>query len=314
MAIDVRSLSNDDLLQSLVALVDRERSVLADVLLHLAEVEERGLALGLGYPSLYRYAVEELGYSEAAAYRRIRVARLVRTRPEILDGIRSGELNLATATVIAPHLDAHPELAAKAKGKSKREVEREVARLCPSSPRCEYSVRPVDGERLEVRATVPAEVGDKLEHAMELSRHAGREVGQVLSRALDLYIAEVEKKRFAVTKGRKARAPADRATVPARVKREVYARDDGRCTFVGANGHRCGEQGFLEFDHVTPVARGGKGSAANTRLLCRGHNVHEAKRVLGGALIERRKTEGEVVSALVGWGTRGRRLYVLWGR
>jgi len=65
------------------------------------------------------------------------------------------------------------------------------------------------------------------------------------------------------------------------VKREVWARDHGRCTFVGTTGHRCEAQDALEFDHVIPVARGGPSTPENLRLLCRAHNQHEADQAFG---------------------------------
>ena len=70
-------------------------------------------------------------------------------------------------------------------------------------------------------------------------------------------------------------------TIPARVKRAVWTRDRGQCTFVGANGHRCNATKFLEFDHADPVARGGEASVATMRLRCRTHNQLEAERALG---------------------------------
>jgi hypothetical protein len=60
----------------------------------------------------------------------------------------------------------------------------------------------------------------------------------------------------------------------------VWARDDGRCAFIGADG-RCGETGWLELHHVLPFARGGPTTAANLELRCRAHNAYEAERDFG---------------------------------
>jgi hypothetical protein len=68
--------------------------------------------------------------------------------------------------------------------------------------------------------------------------------------------------------------------IPAAVKREVWARDQGRCTFVGAEG-RCGERAFLEFHHIVPYAAGGAATAKNVTLACRAHNGLEADRFFG---------------------------------
>jgi hypothetical protein len=68
------NLDDDELLGGLSALVARQNTLTADVLAHLAEVDERRLHLELGFPSLFAYCVESLGFSESAAGRRIAVA------------------------------------------------------------------------------------------------------------------------------------------------------------------------------------------------------------------------------------------------
>jgi 5-methylcytosine-specific restriction endonuclease McrA len=69
--------------------------------------------------------------------------------------------------------------------------------------------------------------------------------------------------------------------IPARVRDEVYARDDGRCTFVGPDGRRCAATRSLQIDHVIPVARGGSGDIDNLRLMCAQHNRLLAERLFG---------------------------------
>jgi len=77
--------------------------------------------------------------------------------------------------------------------------------------------------------------------------------------------------------------------VPAAVKRAVWRRDGGRCSFVGANGRRCGSRDFLEFDHVDPVARGGKATVERVRIRCRAHNDLEAERTFGASFMARKR-------------------------
>jgi 5-methylcytosine-specific restriction endonuclease McrA len=78
---------------------------------------------------------------------------------------------------------------------------------------------------------------------------------------------------FGRSGGRESRPRA--RTIPAGVRRSVWARDGGQCTYVGTSG-RCTEQGFLGFHHVVPFAAGGETSVENMTLLCRAHNQHEA--------------------------------------
>src|SRR5882724_7657949 len=74
--------ADDRLLAALRALVGRENDLLAELLAHLAELDERGLCLDLGYSSLFKYCVEALGFCESSAGRRIAAARVCRKYPE----------------------------------------------------------------------------------------------------------------------------------------------------------------------------------------------------------------------------------------
>ena len=65
------------------------------------------------------------------------------------------------------------------------------------------------------------------------------------------------------------------------MKRAVWERDGGQCTFVSESGHRCESRTRLEFDHVEPVATGGHATVKGLRLRCRAHNQFEAERAFG---------------------------------
>jgi HNH endonuclease len=52
-----------------------------------------------------------------------------------------------------------------------------------------------------------------------------------------------------------------RRPIPSAVKREVWRRDEGKCT-------RCGGREQLEYDHIIPVSKGGSNTARNIELLC----------------------------------------------
>jgi hypothetical protein len=69
--------------------------------------------------------------------------------------------------------------------------------------------------------------------------------------------------------------------IPVRVRDQVFARDRGRCTYVGTNGRRCDASHVLQIDHIKPVARGGASTIDNLRLLCAYHNRLEAERLVG---------------------------------
>ena len=80
---------------------------------HLDEIERRGLYEKRGYPSLFEYAVRELHYSKGGTWRRIMVMKLCRTVPGIADRLRSGEMNLTTASQLQNAIEKRARKAAR---------------------------------------------------------------------------------------------------------------------------------------------------------------------------------------------------------
>jgi 5-methylcytosine-specific restriction endonuclease McrA len=69
--------------------------------------------------------------------------------------------------------------------------------------------------------------------------------------------------------------------VPDEIRDQVFVRDGGQCTFVGAEGTRCQSKKGLQIDHIVPYAAGGTHDPSNLRLLCSAHNRLMAERALG---------------------------------
>ncbi|HKQ56815.1 MAG TPA: HNH endonuclease [Candidatus Eisenbacteria bacterium] len=82
---------------------------------------------------------------------------------------------------------------------------------------------------------------------------------------------------------------ADSRNVPAEVRRAVWERDGGQCTFTSDTGHRCTERKDVQFDHIDPYARDGASSVSNIRLLCRAHNQYEAERTYGAEFMRQKR-------------------------
>jgi hypothetical protein len=123
-------------------------------------------------------------------------------------------------------------------------------------------IQPLAEETFKFQFTASRTCRDKLRQAQDLLRHRvpDGDVGTIVERALDLLIEQVTKERFAqVRKPRKivaeGEAPTDSRHIPSAVKREVFERDRGRCTFTDERGRRCAEPGWLEFDHLDGFAR-----------------------------------------------------------
>ena len=93
----VGALSDRELLRETRNLVRHERHLQGAVIDHLSEIEARGLYLERGFSSLFDYAVRELGYSDAAAARRIGAMRLCADQADAREGLRDGSLTLSAA-------------------------------------------------------------------------------------------------------------------------------------------------------------------------------------------------------------------------
>ena len=93
----VGALSDRELLRDTRNLVRHERHLQGAVIDHLAEIDARELFLQRGFSSLFDYAVRELGYSDAAAARRIGAMRLCADQPDAREGLRDGSLTLSAA-------------------------------------------------------------------------------------------------------------------------------------------------------------------------------------------------------------------------
>ncbi len=90
-------LSDRELLRQTSTLVRHERHLQGAVIDHLGEIEARRLFLQRGCSSLFDYAVRELGYSDAAAGRRIGAVRLCADQPGARERLRDGSLTLSAA-------------------------------------------------------------------------------------------------------------------------------------------------------------------------------------------------------------------------
>jgi hypothetical protein len=126
-------LSDDQLLANTRRLVGKSNQLFAALLVHLAEVETRGIHRARRCASLYTYCIYELRFSEDAAARRSSAARLVKEFPLLFDAVTNGELHLTGLLMLGPHLtpENHVEVLARAKFRTKKELANLVRELNP---------------------------------------------------------------------------------------------------------------------------------------------------------------------------------------
>jgi 5-methylcytosine-specific restriction endonuclease McrA len=130
---DLAQLSDDVLLTSLKRLTGTTNELTAQLLAHLAEVEARGIHRTMACATLYTYCVYELRMSEDEAQRRCRAARVCRQFPVLFEMLADASIHLTGILLLAPHLsdDNHRDILARARYRSKREIEKLVAELAP---------------------------------------------------------------------------------------------------------------------------------------------------------------------------------------
>lgn len=159
-----------------------------------------------------------------------------------------------------------------------------------------HHLRPLSDQRVEMSVTIDRSTREKLRRAQDLLGQTSLDgFGILLDRALDLLIHSLEKKKHGLHTRRSEKTPGSTGSrhIPAGIRATVHARDGGQCAFVSESGVRCTERTALQYDHVVPLAMGGKTSVANLRLLCAPHNQAEADRVLGFEFMAIRRSRRE---------------------
>lgn len=302
--MEIRNLSDEDLIKHVTILAANERRATLDLLYSLMELDGRRLYLGQGYSSLFEFCRRKLKYSEGAAQRRILAARCLSENPELAALLLEGEVSLCTIATAAKSIQSEKTELSQIVGKSKREVEaivanvvprtkpREMAKAIVTAPRGKASPSglPTPGkepkeERYELKFSVTKEVYRKFQEVKaRLSNALGSDLSleAIFTRLVESELKEPAPRAAGMT-GSRSRY------IPCSVRREVYRRDGGQCSYVGPDETRCSERHYLHFDHITPFALGGSNDAQNIRLLCCRHNLFAADQVYGKEFMLRAK-------------------------
>jgi len=148
---------------------------------------------------------------------------------------------------------------------------------------------PLTAQERRFHVTVSARFLRKLEEAAAALSHShpGATSDVILEAGLDLLLAQAEKRKGVVEKPRKSPRSAKTDHIPAHVRRAVWVRDGGKCQWPLASGGICGCTRRLQFDHIQPLALGGKSTVDNVRILCRSHNLLAARLSFGDEWMNR---------------------------
>jgi hypothetical protein len=165
-----------------------------------------------------------------------------------------------------------------------------------AAPAARAVLTPIAPLRYKVQFTAGAELHDKLVRAQALLRRQipDGDLAAVVDRAMSTLLRELERAKFAATPSPRKRAaevdPTPRSRhIPDPIRREVWQRDGGQCTFRDKHGRRCPARERLEFHHEDPFGRGGDHGLACVRLLCSAHNGFQAELDYGAAFMAARR-------------------------
>jgi uncharacterized protein YcbK (DUF882 family) len=217
--------------------------------------------------------------------------------------------------------DEKLDLVTQLQGTSQREAEKLLVSLSPDSTfKHQERVRPVAQNLSEFKTVISDELLKKLERVRELVAHRTQsgqwsDVLEVMAdkaiEALDPALVKISNRKAKEKKlnpsGVLSLAPKPDASnlsskaivsnstpkfasryISKPLKKSIFQRAQGQCEFVEPRTHRrCSCRSFLQVDHITPLALGGRSVADNLRVLCRAHNIHAAVQVLGPMKIEK---------------------------
>lgn len=313
-----------------------ERGLLVEFLVYLAELDRRQLYLELGFSSCFAFLTDCLRYTRSAAFRRSTAARLLARFPVVADYLADGRLCLTTLVELRDVLveERLAEILDRAAGRTEEQVKELVAALRPrpapldllrrlpeprqtvtpappqpvdssgpgesTAPRPAPRIEPVSEELRVLRMTVGREFVADLQAVRAALSHVvpdgnlEKVIHECVRRTLRAQLA----RRRGSDKPRKtaARPPKGRK-IPVAVRREVWKRDEGKCAFVGSDGHRCGSTDKAQFHHVDPYGKGGPPTVENVMICCRCHNLYQAEKDYGAAHIERARARARAGSS-----------------
>jgi len=213
------------------------------------------------------------------------------------------------------------DLLTSLEGKSRREVESVLAGMQPALLPSDRE-RQINEEKIEIRFTADAALMKKLQQLKNHFAHHDPEISynDLFHRLADVALKSINRtqapkssKNSELAKSEKQvaakNAPGEGTVsllqtppagfpksvsgektwryIPARIRREVWRRDQGRCVYHSPEtGRKCESEFGLEFDHIQPVSLGGLSLPSNLRLLCRNHNAHAAVKELGVSVMK----------------------------
>jgi hypothetical protein len=261
-----------NIFESTKQLVAKEKHYTFLILQNLKIIEVQKLYCDLGYPSLYKYLIKELGYGEGEASLRIAAVKLLSRAPEIAfkvkEKLNEGKMTLTHLGILNNALNSHKKdmacddvlnLIDEVAQKSTRGAESFLQKHL-NLPKAKYK-----------QVILTEKILEKMERLAKI--YGERSETELIEILLDEKLKSVEVKNESSVTFKNSRY------IPVKVKAYVQKRREHRCEFIGENRIRCDERRNLNYEHIAPFAQGGENSFLNIKFLCQSHNQRERIKV-----------------------------------
>jgi len=299
--MNLKTLSDEMLMQKTDGLVKEERERLTNLLRHFREIERRRLYSDYKYGSLHKMLVGHYGYSDDEAYLRTSAMRLLKDVPEVEEKITNGELTLSHLGLAQTFFrkeakiqqaeiskDMKLEILSQISDQSLREAERFV--LSQSSAPEEHKpdkVRIISEEKMEYRFTADNSLETKISEVKGLLAHKypSLSMAELLEVMCELTIETLKKEKAGVRlkprdmKNTKEAISSEETKSYTQIQREVWQESQFKCS-------NCGSMYAMEKDHRQARAMGGSNEKKNLRILCRSCNQRAAIKTFGQAQMD----------------------------
>jgi 5-methylcytosine-specific restriction endonuclease McrA len=310
-------ISNQELQFRLEKLIRIERKTTHLMLWHINEIESRKLFAELGFSSMFEYLTKHFGFGESSAYRRIQSARLLKQIPHLAEKLEEGSLNLTQLTKVQTCLKKEhqkvdiqmaEQILEKLENKSSFETEKILAQELNLPMQTIETLTPQKDHSVCLKIYLTEEQMAELQLSKDLLSHA---LPNATWAEVIFHLAQKHNQKI-LGKTKKAQNPRDqnqdlqketeniqaknnpvkpgkltrhffskqaRKFIGITVKRKLLQKANYRCEYEDiTSGRRCECRYQLQTDHRIPLARGGTNEIENLRILCRTHNLSEARR------------------------------------
>ncbi len=239
------------------------------------------------------------GYSNAAAYRHIEAARLLKAVPSVSEKLTAGSVNLSTLSKAQSIIKQQEKTSGQKvsslekadiiksiENKSAVEVEQTLTERFPETASQVYQERRrvIDQNQIRLQMNLSNETAEQIQRAKEVLSHKfpNASDADIIAYAIEFMLQKIDPLKAPV----KSTSAAEVKSKP-QIRLSIIRKANSKCTFKDpVTGRVCGSSHQIEIDHIRPKALGGSDTPDNLRVLCRQHNLLMAEKSFGKQIME----------------------------